>query len=855
MGEKRNLNFLLYGENSFLNRGCEAIVNTTIKKIRKVSDGEIILSTKDENDRNSYYDIITKYVKGWYKEEELLKEEKEKIEYYKTIPFDYMNFETIYEKDCIKEIENADICLSIGGDNYCYGEPNWMYATNRCIVEKNKKNVLWGASLFEQITSSEMKRDLKTYDLLVVRETLTYQALNQFIDEERLMLVPDTAFSLEKKEVKLPKIFDQGKKVVGINISPLISKYTDSAENILESVKSLINHILKQTDYKIALIPHVYIEGNNDLDSLKMIKDFYKEEERIEVLDEKIYDCEELKFMISKCNFLIAARTHASIAGYSSMVPTLVIGYSVKSKGIALDLFGNYKDYVIPVDSITPEVLLEKFKYLVENEKEIKDILNEKMPIYKEKADNMLEEVLNRLEELDKKYVTHQSKCTGCMACFNVCPNDAVKVEQNKEGFLYTKIDLEKCIDCGLCKKVCPVNKVYQNEPNDCKCYAAINLDEKERANSSSGGMISVIAKNILNQNGVVYGVSLEEKEAKNIRIDTEKDLYKIRGSKYVQSDIGRILKKVKEDLIHHKKVLFTGTPCQIEGLKSYLDKDYDNLICVSIICHGVPSPKIWKEYVKEKEEKEGSKLKNIDFRNKQLGWHQYSIAYEYENGKVEIVPFTEETYMKGFLENYFLRESCYNCQMKFDKKSTSDIIIGDFWGVENIYPEIDDDKGISAMIINSAKGMKVFNELKPKIKYKEIKFEDIYKANFALLKSFEYKKERDQFFELIKNNQVSTTIEVLNSKSINNEITKKNNRIKEMDKELVDLHKWVDELVEAKAFFLQQIEAKDGKIEELNTEIKELNKQNQNLKKSTRNKLVTYAKNMVRSLKKDKKG
>lgn len=854
MKEKRKLNFLLYGESSFLNKGCEAIVNTTIKKIRKISDGEIILSTKDENDKNSYNDIITKYVKGWYTEDELAEEEKKKIEYYKTIPFDYMNFEKIYGKDCIKEIENVDICLSIGGDNYCYGEPNWMYATNRCIVEKNKKNVLWGASLFEEITSSEMIRDLKTYDLLVVRETLTYQALNKFIDEERLMLVPDTAFSLEKKEVELPEIFKLGKKVVGINISPLISKYTENAENILESVKSLIDHILKQTDYTIALIPHVYIEGNNDLDSLKMIKDLYKEEERIAILDERIYDCEELKFIISKCNYLIAARTHASIAGYSSIVPTLVIGYSVKSKGIALDLFGNYKDYVIPVDSITPEVLLEKFKYLVDNENEIKDILNQKMPIYKEKADNMVEDVLNKLEELDKKYVTHQSKCTGCMACLNICPNDAIVVEKNKEGFLYTKINQEKCINCGLCKKVCPANNVYENKQENIKCYAAMNLDESARLKSSSGGIVSVIAKNILNNNGVVYGVSLEGKEAKNIRIDTEKDLYKIMGSKYVQSDMGYILKNVKEDLINNKKVLFTGTPCQIEGVKKYLEKEYENLICVAIICHGVPSPEIFKRYLEEKENNKNSKIIKLNFRNKNLGWHNYNVEYMYENGENEVIPFTEDVFMKGFLKDYFLRESCYNCQMKFGKKSSSDIIIGDFWGVENIYPEIDDNKGISAVIINSSKGMKVFDEQKNEIKYKEIEFEDICKANPALLKSFEYKKEKEEFFELIKNNQISTSIEVLNSKVASKEIKEKENRIQEMDSELIDLHKWVDELVEAKEFFLQQIEAKDCKIAELNTEIKELNEQNQNLKESTRNKLVTYAKKIVHSLKQDKK-
>ena len=180
--EVLKMNFLLYGEGTFLNKGCEAIVNTTIKKIQKVSKGEIILSTNDlAYDSKYYQDIITKYVKGYYQENELTKEEKEKIEYYQSIPFDYTNFEKIYEKDCLKEIENADICMSVGGDNYCYGEPNWIYTINKEIKAQNKKNVFWCTSLFETIESPEMIRDLKTFDVIVARETLTYKALEKFI--------------------------------------------------------------------------------------------------------------------------------------------------------------------------------------------------------------------------------------------------------------------------------------------------------------------------------------------------------------------------------------------------------------------------------------------------------------------------------------------------------------------------------------------------------------------------------------------------------------------------------------------------------------------------------------------------
>lgn len=846
--EKRKINFLLYGESSFLNKGCEAIVNTTIKKIRNICDGEIILSTNDLNDRNTYNDIITKYIKGYYKEDELTEEEKEKIEYYKKIPFDYTNFEKIHEKDCLKEIENVDICMFIGGDNYCYGEPNWLYTINKEIKRHNKRNVFWCTSLFEEIQSDEMIRDLKTYDIVVARETLTYNALKKYLSDENLILSPDTAFTLAKKEVELPNIFEQNKKVVGINISPLISNYTDNENNILESIKSLIDYILKETDYNIALIPHVYIKNNNDLDSLKIVKDLYKDEDRIDILDKKIYNCEELKYIISNCSFIIAARTHASIAGYSSIVPTLVIGYSVKSKGIALDLFGNIENYVIPVDTITPEIILDRFKFLVNNEETIKNTLREKVPKYQENSNNLLGEILKRLELFDKKYITSKFKCTGCMACVNSCPNDAIELIKNEEGFLYTKINKEKCTKCGLCKTICPANIFYNVKSDNPEFYAAFNVNEEDRKNSSSGGIVSLIAKNVLSKHGVVYGAGFESKVLKHIRIEKEDDLYKIMGSKYLQSEIGDILKKLKQDLDNDKQVLFTGTPCQIEGLKSYLNREYENLICVSIICHGVPSPEVFKRYLEEKERRENKQIKNVKFRNKSFGWHNYCIAYE--NEKVEdIVPFTDDTYMNGFLSNYILRESCYNCQMRFNKKSRSDIILGDYWGIENVFPEMDDDKGISAVIINSKIGKNIFEEIKEKTEYKSTTLEDILKANPCLVSSAKYTKYRDQFFELIKTNEIETAIQALKYDEITQNIS--DNEITKLTNDINILNKQVKDLLEAKDYFLNQIKSKDKAIADLKLQGESLNEELQKIYESKRWRYTNKIANTFKRLKK----
>lgn len=791
MDLKRKINFLLYGENSTLNKGCEAIVKTTIEKIQKECDGTIVVATKDiKNDA------------------EVLNSEKVK---------------------CIKqnfdgdELENSvisanDIFLSIGGDNYSYGEPKWLYSTDKKIKSQNKKNVLWSASLYDEIQSDEMIGDLKTFDVVMVRESLSYNAIKKYVDEDRILKLPDTAFSLEKKEVQLPEIFSENKKVVGINISPLINKYTDNQNKILESVMSLINYILKETDYNIALIPHVYIEENNDLDSLSAIKEKYSNEKRIQVLDEKIYSCEELKFIISKCSFCIAARTHASIAAYSSLVPTLVIGYSVKSKGISLDLFGQYEKYVIPVDQITPENLVENFKFIKKNEKEIIDTLQEKMPKIIDDAQNLVKLLLERLDYLDNKYVTQKNKCTGCMACLNICPNNAIEIITSKDGFKYPKINEEKCINCNICRKVCPSNKLYKNTNLELECYAAYNsTNEQERKESSSGGIVSLIANNVLGNSGTVYGAAFVNKNLEHIRIENKNDLNKIRGSKYLQSNINLIYRNVKQDLSEGKQVLFTGTPCQIEGLNSYLNGKKENLITISVICHGVPSPEIFKKYIEENERKNSSKIKKVVFRDKQNGWHKYCVRYEYENGTIERIPFTEDAFMNGFLKDMYLRESCYNCQMKFENKNTADIILGDFWGIENVFNEMDDNKGISAVIINSEKGKQVFEQIKNKVDLRKTEIENIIKYNPSLINAVEYTKRRDDFFELMENNEISTYINVLKYEKIDTKLQEK------LYKEVQLLNEWVDDLKKAKEFFLEQMKYKDELIREKDEQIENI--------------------------------
>ena len=510
---------------------------------------------------------------------------------------------------------------------------------------------------------------------------------------------------------------------------------------------------------------------------------------------------------------MVAARTHASIAGYSSIVPTLVIGYSVKSKGIALDLFDNYEDYVIPVNKLTPDLIIDRYQFIQKNEKNIIKILTDKMKLYKEKANNQMKELLAKLEELENKYVTNHCNCTGCMACYNICPTNAITKRISEDGFLYPEIDESKCIKCNLCRKICPANKKYESQASKKECYMAFNQNEEDRLNSSSGGIISCLAKEILNNNGIVYGVGIEKDKAKNIRIDDLNNLNKILGSKYVQSDVEDIYLQVKKDLEERKKVLFTGTPCQIEGLISILDKKYDNLYCVSIICHGVPSPKVFERYIKEKEKDVDTQVEKVEFRNKTNGWHDFSIKYNYKNNKNDIVKFTDDYYMKGFLNNYFLRESCYNCQMRINNKNSADIIIGDYWGIENIMPEIDDNKGISAVIINTEKGISLFNEVKKDISMKNTIYEDILKCNPVLESSVKYNKKKTDFFELIKNNSIENTIKILQFQ-INEEKNKK------LENDISILNGQIKDLLEAKKYFLGQIELRDIELKNKENDI-----------------------------------
>ncbi|XZJ60896.1 Coenzyme F420 hydrogenase/dehydrogenase, beta subunit C-terminal domain [Clostridium perfringens] len=340
-------------------------------------------------------------------------------------------------------------------------------------------------------------------------------------------------------------------------------------------------------------------------------------------------------------------------------------------------------------------------------------------------------------------------RCTICQACINICPKECIKLDFFKEEFNYPIINKIKCIDCGACYKVCPVLNPLDSFNSLKVSYAGMNKNEEERIKSSSGGIFTSLAKIILEGNGAVCGAAFDnEFKVNHIIIEDENELGKLRGSKYVQSNINNIFKEIKVKLVNGSKVLFSGCPCQVAGLKKFLGKDYKNLYTLDFICHGIPSQNIFNNYIKLIEKKYKSCVTEFSFRDKTKGWHMSSIKVKFKNGNEYTKPIIEDMYMRGFLLNVYLKPSCYNCEFR-NFKSGSDITLGDFWGAEVEEKEFDDDKGLSAIIINTKKGIDLKNKIESKVFLKKINYNTILKYNKAIETSFEPSPKRDRFLKL----------------------------------------------------------------------------------------------------------
>lgn len=351
--------------------------------------------------------------------------------------------------------------------------------------------------------------------------------------------------------------------------------------------------------------------------------------------------------------------------------------------------------------------------------------------------------------------IMKDKKCCGCTACYNICNIKAIKMIPNSEGFLYPYVDNAKCVKCTKCINICPVlNDDLNRNTVDNRAYAVKNKNQEIRSKSSSGGAFYALASNVINSGGVIYGAIFDDEfNVVHKRAIDLVEMKKMLGSKYVQSDLSNIFQDVKKDLKLGYEVLFSGTPCQINGLKKFLCVNYDNLITVEIICHGVPSPKVWKLYVKYFEKKNG-KIKSIFFRDESNSWEKYSLRIEFFNRKKYIKSTDNDLYMRGFLSNLYLRPSCSVCHFK-DKYRAADFTIADFWGIKYVLPKIYDGNGISLVLTHSKKAYELLNKLNYVEKI-EVDYDEAIIRNLSLMNPSIANDKRGKFFnEIRKNNDI----------------------------------------------------------------------------------------------------
>ena len=355
--------------------------------------------------------------------------------------------------------------------------------------------------------------------------------------------------------------------------------------------------------------------------------------------------------------------------------------------------------------------------------------------------------------------ITDQHNCCGCEACVQACPKNCISFEEDAEGFRYPKVDSSICVECGACEKVCPMITPYETRKPQ-QVLAAINPDEKIREQSSSGGIFSILAENVIREGGVVFGVRFDERwQAVFDHAETVEGLSAFRGSKYLQARVGNAFKEARDFLKAERKVLFSGTPCQIAALRRFLHRDYENLLCVDFICHGVPSPKVWQLYLDEVTQNALHAIRDVQFRNKKQGWKRFNfdMTYDADGQHYNISSWHRENhYMRIFLDDVILRPSCYACKAK-GGRSHSDLTIADFWGIDLLHPQMDDDRGTSLVLLHTEKGVASFKacHLNPW----QAQYDDILRFNPALERSAKEYPKRCSFFIRLNNAESVTKL------------------------------------------------------------------------------------------------
>lgn len=469
-----------------------------------------------------------------------------------------------------------------------------------------------------------------------------------------------------------------------------------------------------------------------------------------EITDISMVPIEEWIGAIKNAKCLVTNSFHGVVFALKFHTPFFVVGESRGLSGMN-DRFNTLLDVVGLKDRFVSDVSEVKAQIKSETNWEYVD---EKLSDYSETGKKYL--LSNCTKPTKKKIINfyRRAECCGCGACAKSCPKGCIEMVSDSEGFMYPKIDESQCIRCGKCYDVCHIKNGSIDKKPISNTFYAKTRRENIRLASSSGGIFTELAEAVLKNGGVVFGAafSQDRRRVEHVSVRSCAELEKLRGSKYLQSEMGDAFVEVKTLLDEKKTVLFSGTPCQIRGLKSFLKKDYDNLICIDVICHGAPSPKAWNAYLDYVSHKNKCDVSEASFRCKETGWKNSSLKLTFKNGNIKINSIGQDPFMQTFLRDKNLRPSCYDCVCK-ETDGVSDITLGDAWGIENYCKELDDNKGASLVFIRTQKGMKLFDSILENIDcVKSETFEESLKYNSAMCSSVSLPSDRISFFADLNN-------------------------------------------------------------------------------------------------------
>ncbi len=358
--------------------------------------------------------------------------------------------------------------------------------------------------------------------------------------------------------------------------------------------------------------------------------------------------------------------------------------------------------------------------------------------------------------------ISRKERCCGCGACSEVCAHKAITMLPDAEGFLYPVTDKNLCTDCGLCNKVCPfINKDKSRIPKN--VYAARNKNLSTRLRSSSGGLFTLLAEQVINDNGVVFGAKFDSDwSVVHASAETMEECKAFVGSKYVQSRLGSTFSEVRRHLKDGRKVLFSGTPCQVAALRKFLRKDYDNLLLIDVVCHGAPSNKVWQHYIDQTlatSDKKRGDIISISFRDKRNGWGNYGVSIRFKDGTDRFEPMVENSHMQSFLKDLSIRPSCFECVCR-DGRSGADISLADFWGLCYALNYEDDNKGTSLELVWNKKGQEATASLAAD--FRRALYYKAFKYNTAIVLSPKRPNVREEFWRIFNSEGLEKALSVV---------------------------------------------------------------------------------------------